>query len=304
MTCCNLLLLTAVCLRYTKYIYKCTYDVLQVKTTQPRRYLVRPNQGLIAPGKEEKVTILLVEKDKNSLLQQYESLGPAALETCKDKFLVQSVAVSAEQAESLTEYDQLTALWTNIQSVAPPTDPTNPNATATTHPKAATANKKLHVQHKVIGSASQTNNDNNVTSTGAPAAPAPARPIAHPERLSKEQLIVELTHLRKKYDELVGFSVNLTAERDVLNNTLEQTKRDLNRELNQSSSIVSGGGGNSRGRSANVAATGSGSGSNFVTLLIYIVTALLMGAKLQQMGFLHGLPGLTFHHRNHHDDEL
>ena len=277
--------------------------MMQVKTTQPRRYLVRPNQGLIAPGKEEKVTILLVEKDKNSLLKQYESLGPAALETCKDKFLVQSVAVSAEQAESLTEYDQLTALWTNIQSVAPPTDPTNPNATATTHPKAATANKKLHVQHKVIGSASQTN---NVTSGGgAPAAPAPARPIAHPERLSKEQLIVELTHLRKKYDELVGFSVNLTAERDVLNNTLEQTKRDLNRELNQSSSIVSGGGGShGRGRSANVAATGSSSsGSNFVTLLIYIVTALLMGAKLQQMGFLHGLPGLTFHHRNH-DDEL
>ena len=38
-------------------------------------------------------------------------------------------------------------------------------------------------------------------------------------------------NLRKKYDELVAFSVNLTAERDILNNALEQAKRDLNREM-------------------------------------------------------------------------
>jgi len=34
----------------------------KVKTTQPRRYLVRPNQGLVAPGTSESVTIILVGK--------------------------------------------------------------------------------------------------------------------------------------------------------------------------------------------------------------------------------------------------
>ena len=62
----------------------------RVKTTQPRRYLVRPNQGVVAPGTTEKVTILLVEKDKQILLQSYDRLGQTALDHSKDKFLVQS----------------------------------------------------------------------------------------------------------------------------------------------------------------------------------------------------------------------
>ena len=49
--------------------------------------------------------------------------------------------------------------------------------------------------------------------------------------MNSDQLHEEVASLRRKYDELVAFSVNLTAERDILNNTLEQTKRDLNREM-------------------------------------------------------------------------
>merc|ERR1711933_418242 len=63
------------------------------------------------------------------------------------------------------------------------------------------------------------------------------------DRMSKDQLFSEVTNLRKKYDELVAFSVNLTAERDILNNTLEQTKRELNRELAQRSAIENKGAG-------------------------------------------------------------
>merc|ERR1712151_963035 len=61
--------------------------------------------------------------------------------------------------------------------------------------------------------------------------------------MSPDQLFSEVTNLRKKYDELVAFSVNLTAERDILNNTLEQTKRELNRELAQRSAIENKGAG-------------------------------------------------------------
>lgn len=243
----------------------------QVKTTQPRRYLVRPNQGLIRPGQKETVTILLVEKDKNQLLTSYASLGAAALDHCKDKFLVQSVAVSAAQADELKEYDELTALWTSIQSGGGKTS-NNP-----------TSNKKLHVKHKVADGAGGTGG-------GSDAAGSPALAVArveHPERLNKEELVVEWQNLRRKYDELVAFSVNLTAERDVLNNTLEQTKRDLNREMNSHAAS------NKHANRGAAATTRPSTGPGMMTVLIYVVTALLLGAKLQQMGLLHGLPGFS-----------
>jgi hypothetical protein len=128
--------------------------------------LVRPNQGLIPAGGSEVVQILLVEKDKNQLLASYNSLGAAALDHCKDKFLVQSVAVSPEQAANLQEYDQLTALWAS-----------NP---------VAVANKKLRVRHRVGGSSMHN--------------------AVNPHDMTKEQLIAELTALRRKYDELVAFA--------------------------------------------------------------------------------------------------
>ena len=48
----------------------------------------------MSPGKSETVTILLVEKDKQVLLQSYDRLGQTALDHSKDKFLVQSCEVS------------------------------------------------------------------------------------------------------------------------------------------------------------------------------------------------------------------
>ena len=70
----------------------------KVKTTQPRRYLVRPNQGILLLGQSESVTILLVEKDKQVLLQSFDRLGQSALDHSKDMFLVQSTVVKDEFA--------------------------------------------------------------------------------------------------------------------------------------------------------------------------------------------------------------
>ena len=72
----------------------------QVKTTQPRRYLVRPNQGLIKHGQSEEVTIILVDKEKQILLNEFEQIGPGAIESSKDKFLIQSKVVEEEFYES------------------------------------------------------------------------------------------------------------------------------------------------------------------------------------------------------------
>lgn len=176
---------------------------MQVKTTQPRRYLVRPNQGLIAPGGVEEVQILLVEKDKAQLLSSFASLGMAALDNCKDKFLVQSTAVTPDQARNLADYERLTGFWS--------TSPT------------PVANKKLHVRHTVDSA-----NDASAASS-AVAPPPTSYANLDPTNMTMDQLVPELKAVRRKYDELVAFSVNLTAERDMLSNSLEQTKRDLQR---------------------------------------------------------------------------
>lgn len=232
-----------------------------MKTTQPRRYLVRPNQGLIDPGQKQTVQILLVEKDKNSLLQSYQRLGQSALDHSKDKFLVQSVAVlDATRATQLKDYDQLTSLWASVGS-SPSTE------------TSAVANKKLHVRHTVAEGSKSASLAANATSNREPV-----------ESLSSDQLKNELGNLRRKYDELVAFSVNLTAERDMLNNTLEQTKRDLNRELTKTAAAD-----NSSGRRS---AAASEQGTSLFMLVFVAVFMFVVGVKLQQAGIVAALPVL------------
>ena len=59
----------------------------QVQTTKPKRYLVRPNQGLIDGEGNAVVTVILQQKDAEELVAGQEDTGSA------DKFLVQSVEV-------------------------------------------------------------------------------------------------------------------------------------------------------------------------------------------------------------------
>jgi len=169
----------------------------KVKTTQPRRYLVRPNQGLVRAGQSESVSILLVEKDKLSLLSAYERVGPTALEHSKDKFLVQSCPVEEDFAnlEGKALAESLTAMWNRMGSRG----------------GKDVYNKKLHVKHVME------------------RAPKVVEVETGFENMSPQQIYGEISSLRRKYDELVTFSVNLTAERDVLQNSLEQTKTELDR---------------------------------------------------------------------------
>ena len=240
-----------------------------MKTTQPRRYLVRPNQGLIAPNSSETISILLVDKDKQVLLQSYDRLGQSALENSKDKFLVQSCAVSMDFAKRYTEdkataagqtgdaavqssrelSEALTTMWNTITS-------------GSTQP---VYNKKLHVRHAV-------------TETGTAPATTPIRPhdttLAQMENMTPEQMFQEVSSLRRKYDELVSFSVNLTAERDILNNTLEQTKRDLNREIASRGTTdrLTPGAASSAGRKSSLLLT-------FVQLVMVAIVSFFAGVR-------------------------
>ncbi|KAL9189949.1 hypothetical protein ACHAXT_009624 [Thalassiosira profunda] len=70
----------------------------KVKTTHPRKYLVRPNEGILAPGSSTTVSILLKDKDRQALWSTFDRLGQLALDDSKDQFLVVSGAVSYEFA--------------------------------------------------------------------------------------------------------------------------------------------------------------------------------------------------------------
>jgi hypothetical protein len=238
----------------------------QVKTTQPRRYLVRPNQGLIQPGGTEAVQILLVEKDKISLLQSYSRLGQAALDNSKDKFLVQSCAVTPDFVADYSSsnegaYDMLSTLWAQVTSSAANT----------------IANKKLHVRHTV--------SEPDVSVNRSAEMPAKHVVAANVHDMNSEQLLTEVNNLRRKYDELVAFSVNLTAERDILNNTLEQTKRDLNRELAKTKMPAA--------MRSTMAATKSGGGrKSFLQLCVVALVFFFVGLRTDYVTFVTKLPVL------------
>lgn len=213
-----------------------------------------------------------MEKDKQVLLQSYERLGQSGLDHSKDKFLVQSCTVdssfAAKKSGDQTElYDALTTMWNSV---------TGGGSTTPVH------NKKLHVRHVVQESDG---------ATGRSAGPAPKLEKASHSNLkdmNPEQLATELSGLRRKYDELVSFSVNLTAERDILSNTLEQTKRDYNREMAARSALENKqGGGSARGGSGK---GGKSGGASLFQLIFVGLACFLAGAKIGATGNAPYLP--------------
>jgi len=246
----------------------------KVKTTQPRRYLVRPNQGIVAPNSTETVSILLVEKDKQILLQSYDRLGQSALDHSKDKFLVQSCAAPDEFASlydkekrgdeqksdgyktSKEMAEKLTSLW----------DKTS------TSGESPVFNKKLHVRHVVMEIKSGTPDQ----TTQVPTTRSDKTPV---ENMSPEQMFSEVSSLRRKYDELVAFSVNLTAERDILNNSLEQTKRDLNREIAAKKTLQEAAGGASADSRSIARGDTGGFSLSVVQVMVIAIACFLAGIK-------------------------
>ncbi|KAG0006846.1 phosphatidylinositol-binding protein scs2, partial [Entomortierella chlamydospora] len=61
----------------------------KVKTTAPKQYCVRPNSGRVEPGQELEVQVQM----------QAMKEDPPIDFKCKDKFLVQSVAITAEREQ-------------------------------------------------------------------------------------------------------------------------------------------------------------------------------------------------------------
>lgn len=92
----------------------------KVKTTRPLRYLVRPNQGLLAPNGSASVMVILQQKDCDELLR----LDPSERQLSNDKFLVQSLFVDDSffelvKTKSAKEMaDELTNMWAHTDKKA------------------------------------------------------------------------------------------------------------------------------------------------------------------------------------------
>lgn len=198
-------------------------------------------------------------------MQSFERLGQPGLDHSKDKFLVQSCtapesfASKKSSGESSELYDALTSMWQSVTSGGSSTP---------------IFNKKLHVRLVV---------DQVASSTGAATTSSKSIPSklagsndTSVEKMSHEQLVSEFSRLRSKYDELLTFSVSLTAERDILSNTLEQTKRDYNREISSRPS-------NTKTSTSSSSSKGSLQ-STMMQLLVVAIACFIAGMRMGKAG--------------------
>uniref|UniRef100_K3WTW9 MSP domain-containing protein n=1 Tax=Globisporangium ultimum (strain ATCC 200006 / CBS 805.95 / DAOM BR144) TaxID=431595 RepID=K3WTW9_GLOUD len=85
----------------------------KVKTTRPLRYLVRPNQGMLGPNGSASIMVILQQRDCDELLR----LEPSERQLSNDKFLVQSIYADDSfyelvKTKSTKEMaDDLTNMW-------------------------------------------------------------------------------------------------------------------------------------------------------------------------------------------------
>ncbi|CAM9476570.1 unnamed protein product, partial [Ectocarpus sp. 4 AP-2014] len=134
----------------------------KVKTTEPRRYLVRPNQGMIGPGEREAVNVYLIEKECNLLIHEGVQT-PSSLGKVSDKFLVQTVGLGEGEASLLAsvaaakQTEALTKIWATFN-------------------KTAIRNKKLNVRVSLASGAAKSLSAANNTAA-ASVAQSPARTV-------------------------------------------------------------------------------------------------------------------------------
>mmetsp|Transcript_6975 Transcript_6975/g.29097 ORF Transcript_6975/g.29097 Transcript_6975/m.29097 type:complete len:288 (-) Transcript_6975:747-1610(-) len=182
----------------------------KVKTTTPERYLVKPNHGLLLGGESVDVSIIIVRAKKKDIIAQRKSSGAFK---CSDKFLIQSVILDAVDVKKFFEG----------KAPAERTDALNTVLTCTDK-------KELHAKKLVVtfafpdldGVPTYCDYTHEESGMGRLESTSPA-PIPG----TPEAMFAEIVALRKKYDDLVAFTVNLTAERDLLSADLAALKETM-----------------------------------------------------------------------------
>eukprot|EP00752_Nemacystus_decipiens_P018721 g16784.t1 len=229
----------------------------KVKTTEPRRYLVRPNQGLVGPQDIEAVNVYLIEKECNQLLREGVQT-PSSLGKVSDKFLVQTAALGDGESALLTsvtaakQSEALTKIWATFNKAAIRNKKLNVRLSLSSGGAAslAAANAAAHSPARPPGAAAD---GASFASPGSQASPSGvaraaaaggygarngpggragvARGAGGGGGVGGGGLDESSRVLANKYDDLVNYTANLTEERDELNANLEEAKKSLQREM-------------------------------------------------------------------------
>lgn len=187
--------------------------IFKVKTTTPERYLVKPNHGLIRQGGHTDVTVIIVQAEKKEILAKAST--HQRIES-KDKFLVQSSSINTSRYAYLTTR--------NSQEVA----------NAITEQFSLLDRKRIHSKKLFVEFYLKdlAESEGHVCDE-APEVREPCLPVTQklassfgPIPGSPEAMFAEIVALRRKYDDLVSFTVNLAAERDSLSAELEMVRSE------------------------------------------------------------------------------
>ncbi|RQM14261.1 hypothetical protein DD237_005231 [Peronospora effusa] len=222
----------------------------KVKTTRPLRYLVRPNQGLLGPNGSASIMVILQQKDCDELLR----LEPAERQLANDKFLVQSIYVEDSfydlvKTKSTKEMaDELTNMWARtdkralsnkklrchfVQDQEDMERPVSPlNRQQSTSDDVLSAKTLTTSDTRYQSRPRDEESTEEMATTAAQLSSALLQEdkphvvkVAENREGSKE--VGQEVTLRKKYDELVAFTVQLTAQREVLISDLDKTRQLL-----------------------------------------------------------------------------
>lgn len=249
----------------------------KVKTTAPKRFVVRPPQGHIMPESTQRITLTMVPKEASLLQTKYQS---GQEEEAKDKFLVQTATLSADfYKEHLEARDK--SLNDPVSEEEKKTIKEEQTKIIsemwTEKPKSEITSSRLTTKF-VYGSVSDSFPPSPVApsvdpnTNAAPSAPVPGSP---------EGLFTELSALRKKYDDLVAYSVDVTADRDRLNGMVQKLKADVKRNDQTTRTVLAT---NPDGSPAQTEANASsekveatGGGFSMVQVLVMAVVAFIVG---------------------------
>lgn len=199
----------------------------KIRTTTPDRYHVKPNAGLVQSDSVANITIMVPPAEAAKLVSTISS-GTSNL---KDRFQVRSIALSPEQEEQLSaapKEDQLRQLELMWEAASNP----GKIAIAVQCPSAE------ELETMLVGAPAAPAKRSPATtyeaaSAPAPAAPAPApataeepavapavtstaAPAAASTEAAPELSYEEMMELRERYNELVSYTVNMSARHDEL----------------------------------------------------------------------------------------
>ena len=186
------------------------------------------------PGATEEVSILLVDSECNRFIEAHESGSEERLD--KHRFLVQSKAISESDftrisaMSSTNRADEYNRLWGSkraedaqshklkVEFIYADISRSDPSSSSRTGVNIGTRSGRVGSS---IGDAAASD-----PTSGSVGGLSDMKGYEG----DPDQLFLEVQSLRKKYDDVIAYTVHVTAERDSLITQLEEARRELARE--------------------------------------------------------------------------